>query len=279
MAQSRVFVSSTFYDLKYIRSDLEKFVLSLGYEPVLHERGSIAYGKSEKLEHYAYKEIELSDILVSIIGGRYGSPSEHSPYSISQQELKKAIDIGKPVYIFIQKEVYIEYRTYLINKGRDIRFKSVDDINVFKFIEEISAMQRNKIMHEFDGVGDIINFLKIQWAGLFQRLLQDQARISEVELINNLRSSAETLDRLVAFMSQKNQQDSHTIREILMFNHPAHLRLRTVLKCSYRTFFLTRNEMENFIKARGFYSIDEESLDDEEWLEYLEKAEISQKNG
>ena len=43
MAKPRVFVSSTYYDLKHLRSSLENFVESLGFEPVLSEKGDIAY--------------------------------------------------------------------------------------------------------------------------------------------------------------------------------------------------------------------------------------------
>lgn len=44
MARPRVFVSSTFYDLKQLRAELERFIHSLGYDPVLNERGLVPYG-------------------------------------------------------------------------------------------------------------------------------------------------------------------------------------------------------------------------------------------
>jgi hypothetical protein len=91
MAAPRVFISSTFYDLQQVRENLEQFIRGIGYEPVLHERGSIPYGSEEELEKYCYEEIERSDILVAIIGGRYGSSSQYQPYSISQMELKTAL--------------------------------------------------------------------------------------------------------------------------------------------------------------------------------------------
>ncbi|MCH8088039.1 MAG: DUF4062 domain-containing protein, partial [Chloroflexi bacterium] len=65
MARPRVFISSTFYDLRQVRADLEHFVKQMGYEPVLHERGTISYGAEERLEEYAYREVELSDILIA----------------------------------------------------------------------------------------------------------------------------------------------------------------------------------------------------------------------
>lgn len=95
MAKPRVFVSSTYFDLKNVRADIERFIRDKGFEPVLNERGNIPYGSEKKLEEYCYKEIELSDIVVSIIGGRFGSSSQHDGYSISQMEFKTAIDLGR----------------------------------------------------------------------------------------------------------------------------------------------------------------------------------------
>lgn len=119
MARPRVFISSTHFDLKTVRGDLERYIVGRGFEPVLSERGNIPYGKDKHLEEYCYREIELSDIVVAIIGGRYGSESTDRPYSISQKELRTALDLGKPVYIFVQRSVLLEYRTYERNKEVD----------------------------------------------------------------------------------------------------------------------------------------------------------------
>ena len=105
MEKPRIFISSTFYDLRHIRADLDKFIESLGYEPIRNEEGDIPYGKEEELQSYCYKEISNVDILVSIIGSRYGSPAsvnEHdkeSHYSISQKEVKTAIENNKNLIV------------------------------------------------------------------------------------------------------------------------------------------------------------------------------------
>ena len=49
MAKPRVFISSTFYDLRQIREDLDRFILDMGYEPVRYETGAIPYSKTESL--------------------------------------------------------------------------------------------------------------------------------------------------------------------------------------------------------------------------------------
>ena len=97
MAKPRIFISSTFYDLRQVRSDLDTFIDNLGYDPVRNEEGDIPYGKNEALEEYCYKEIKAVDILVSIIGGCFGSESKRNNSSISQIELKTALKENKQV--------------------------------------------------------------------------------------------------------------------------------------------------------------------------------------
>jgi predicted transcriptional regulator len=101
MANPRIFISSTFYDLRHVRADLERFIKEQGYDPVLNEQGNIPYGKDDKLEEYCYKEIANVHILVSIFGGRYGSESKVDRNSISQMELKTAYSLNKQtLYIY-----------------------------------------------------------------------------------------------------------------------------------------------------------------------------------
>lgn len=43
MAAPRAFISSIYYDLRHVREDVGNFIKSLGYEPVIHEHGDIAF--------------------------------------------------------------------------------------------------------------------------------------------------------------------------------------------------------------------------------------------
>lgn len=136
MAKPRVFISSTFYDLKQIRVDLDNFIMSLGYDVVRNEEGEIPYGTNSKLEDYCYKEISTVDIVVAIIGGRFGTASDvNQKYSISNEEIKTAIEHNKQVYVFIDRDVNAEFQTYLKNKEKDIaiEYSHVDDKRIFQF--------------------------------------------------------------------------------------------------------------------------------------------------
>ena len=160
MAKPKLFLSSTFYDLRQIRTDLDLFVENLGYDIIRNEEGDIPYGKDEALEEYCYKEIKGIDILISIIGGRYGTESKRGNNSISQLELKTALKENKQVYIFIEKNVLSEYETYMLNKDREISYRFVDDKRIYNFIEEIKSLPNNNNIKGFETASDISKYLK-----------------------------------------------------------------------------------------------------------------------
>ena len=120
MVKPRIFVSSTYYDLKYIRESLRKFIKDLGYEPVIFEEGHIADIPGQNVDLSCYSEVKNCHILVLIIGGRYGSSSSKSTNvegnesnnkyeSITVTEFQTAHTKNIPIYIFIEKEVLSAY--------------------------------------------------------------------------------------------------------------------------------------------------------------------------
>src|ERR1700683_3343778 len=119
MARPKVFVSSTYYDLRYIRASLEIFIESLGFDAILSEKGDIAYTSDRPLDESCYREVENADIFTLILGGRYGSEVSSGSKkpkdffdryeSITKKEYSSAIDKDIPVYILIEKAVYAEY--------------------------------------------------------------------------------------------------------------------------------------------------------------------------
>jgi hypothetical protein len=277
MAKPRIFISSTFFDLRQVRADIDRFVKDLGYEPVRNEQGNIPYGKEEKLEEYCYKEISNIDILISIIGGRFGSLSTHDNYSISQMEIKTALNLGKQVFIFIDKDVYSEYRTYLSNKTtKTVKYHYVDNIKIYEFIEQLEALPKNNPIQGFESSEDIVHFLKEQWAGLFQRFLQEQRRLKEVDLLQGLENTASTLNQLINYLTEERKGAVSTIRDILITNHPAFERLGKLLGVQYRIFFLSRQELTRWLKARTYEVLADTKWDnpkEEEWLMVVNKKQ------
>jgi hypothetical protein len=271
MAKPRVFISSTFYDFKQIREDLERFIREMGYEPVRNETGSIPYGKEESPERNAYREVELSDIIVSIIGGRFGSEStQNDSHSISMEELKTALDRDVQVFIFIEKSVLAEFSTYLLNKDTaGIKFRFVDDKRVYEFIDGLHKLPRNNPIASFETSADIVNYLQAQWAGMFQRFLSEQKRLSEYKILQEMHSVSKTLRELVTFLTKERSNKDDAIQGILLANHPAFRRLGTLTNTPYRVFFTNEAELDTWLKSRTWKPVGQEAWDEgsvREWL-------------
>ncbi|NII56466.1 DUF4062 domain-containing protein [Luteibacter sp. SG786] len=213
MARPRVFVSSTYYDLKHLRSSIENFIESLGYDAVLSEKDSIAYIPDAPLDESCYREAKSCDVFVLIIGGRYGSESSATSgdgsktkaffdryESITKHEYESALERGIPTYIAIDAAVDAEYQTYLRNKDNQIiNYAHVDSVNVFGLIEEIRQRKQNNPIKLFTRYSEIEDWLRDQWAGFFRELihrLTTSQQIQDIDLkVEELSETAETLKR------------------------------------------------------------------------------------
>lgn len=178
-----VFISSTFYDLRYAREDIGRFVESYGFSSILFERGDIGYLPGQNLDVSCYDTMKLADMAIVIIGGRYGSPASGEDYdnfkkylSVTHKEFDAAIKSNTPIYVFIDESVQSEYRVYKNNKKEiesgelKLSFVAVDNINVHRFVDEIFSFPDIPVWG-FKDVSEIKEILKKQWAGMFQNYL------------------------------------------------------------------------------------------------------------
>lgn len=124
MAETRVFMSSTCYDLSLLRSQLRIFIKNMGYEPIMSDYEDILYDPRIHTHTSCVDEVQNCDILVLIIGSRFGGKAtpealnrinfdvlnnetlsvdvlkEKEGLSVTQLEVLKAIENAIPVYTF-----------------------------------------------------------------------------------------------------------------------------------------------------------------------------------
>lgn len=270
MAKPRVFVSSTYYDLRTVRDDLDRFIREIGHEPVRHERGHISYGRDEKPEEYAYREIDFCDIVVCVVGGRFGTVSSDGTSSITQKELKSAVERGKQVYVFVEDAVHHEHRHYLVNKAvAGVRFTAVDNPKIHEFLEEIYALPKGNPVFPFSVSADITRVLREQWSGLFQRLLIESALKPQTALLEELQRNLKTVEQLVEFLTDQKGKGDEAVSQILFANHPLFASLKELTRNPYRLYFATLAELEEWLKsARGMTRLDEFEQDDPDVYEW-----------
>jgi hypothetical protein len=209
MASLKVFVSSTCYDLNIVRSQLRAYIQNLGHEPVMSDYNDILFDPRNHTHESCVKEISNTDVVILIIGSRYGGVAipkavtsldidnlksqskgqkifdNPDKISITQLEILKAIESDIPIFTFIDSRVMHDHLFYEKNKDKGIlntlEFPSIEKkdtaIYIFEFINFLRLRSKNNSIVEFSKLADIEEFLRKQWSALFQRLLFEQKHI------------------------------------------------------------------------------------------------------
>ena len=206
MPAPRVFVSSTFYDLKYIRENLKHFISSLGYEPVLSEEGNIYYDPEKHVQDAAVADVPSCQMFVLIIGGRFGSEYKDTEDSITNREYKMAVEARVPIFALVERDVYEQshvYRSNRDNKTIDragINYPAVDTPKVFDFIDEVQGQAFNNALVPFSNFGDVQSYLEQQWASMMFNFLTSR---SEAERVTDTLEAVTEIGEKVEFLSRQ----------------------------------------------------------------------------
>lgn len=175
-----VFVSSTFYDLKQIRADLRDFITTLGLTPIFSEYDTFPIDPTLRAVENCLKVVdENADILVLIIGGRYGSIRNQGK-SVTNMEYLKARAKGIPIYVFIEKSILNVLPLWTANPNNDFS-AVVDSPKLFEFV--VSVRDTDAVWTiQFETAQEIIEGLRKQLAYLFMDGLTSRRRIKSANL-------------------------------------------------------------------------------------------------
>jgi len=213
MANLRVFISSTCYDLSVVRGQLRNFIESIGYEPVMSDYNDVVYDPRAHTHTSCIDEVASCDVVIVIIGSRFGGKvipqaattidieslksesksidvlKNHCDISITQLEVLKAIEKSIPVFAFVDERVANNHLDYEKNKNKPFidswDFSAIEKPETAKFIFEFINFLRHRSINNgitnYSKYQDIEEALRRQWSGLFQRLLAEQ-RNKQIEL-------------------------------------------------------------------------------------------------
>lgn len=194
MTALKVFISSTCYDLQQIRLDLGEFIESLGFEPILSESDSFPVDPLLKTAENCLERVDThADILVLIVGGRYGSISD-TGRSITNREYLHARAKGIPVYVFVLKSTLSLLDVWRENPDADYR-KVVQSPKLFEFVSSMRD-DGNVWTFPFETAQDITSTLRKQLAYLCGDALRFRTRVHAAGLPESLRklsAAAQTL--------------------------------------------------------------------------------------
>lgn len=188
----KIFLSSTYCDLRHARRILGGFIEGLGYQPVCFERGDIYFDNLRPLDMSCYRDASRADIFLLLVGSRYGSPSSGDAGekydSITKREYLEAAKTGLRIYVFVDQSVDAEFKTFERHSDKE-NFSPVhvDSIDVYRFLQKIheDSKETSAVITTFSDYFDIQNWLRRQLAGMVDDLLRDRYAaktvMSEVE--------------------------------------------------------------------------------------------------
>ena len=210
MANPRVFISSTCYDLAEIRDSLVDFISSFGFDPILSERGDVFYHPDLHTHESCLSEVGNCQMFVLIIGGRFGGSYKSDPKkSIVNAEYLTAKEESIPVFTFVKKNVHADHHVYISNRQTkvlsQIHFPSIDNqehaLRIFEFIDKVKASPVNNGYFAFEFARDIATLLRKQWSGMFFDFLQKRDASNQLStttsLIKNVSLAGEKVEELL----------------------------------------------------------------------------------
>src|SRR5579885_3525654 len=105
MAKPRIFLSSTCYDLGDARAALTDFLEDWGFEVLNSQSGKFGVKPRVHSHDACLAMMENADYVVLIIGGRRGGTYVGSEQSITNEEIKAAQKLERPIFAFLDKKV------------------------------------------------------------------------------------------------------------------------------------------------------------------------------
>jgi hypothetical protein len=180
MSKTRIFVSSTFFDLTQVRDDIRTAISQVGHEPLLSEFPSFpVLPDLSTIENCKRNVRENTDIFVLIVGGRRGSLDPDTKKPITNVEYETAKQHGIDTFVFVSKAVLNLVSVWEKNPSADFS-PHVDSPEVFGFIKSIQAEQ--KWIYSFEYASQIADILKTQLS-VFLKYLLDQKKEGKLKPI------------------------------------------------------------------------------------------------
>jgi hypothetical protein len=135
------------------------------------------------------------------------------------------------------------------------------------------GFRKNNATTGFSSVQDIMQYLREQWAGLFQRFLQERETMKQINIVRNMQATVDTLNQLVDYLTEEKRGSDETIKWILTQHHPIFARIAKETSTPYRVFFTNRQEMETWLRGRGWTHRSEGWEPEQEWSVKTQKKD------
>jgi len=186
----KVFLSSTCHDLPDERDALYAHLRSHGYD-IIDSRGA-DFRVIPGLHSYdvCKSNIERSDIVVVVIGFRYGGIAQtHSEnVSITREEYRHAIALSIPTIVFARREIEEERKVLkdicreqaksdaaVFEELKEQTMWRTRDLKVFEFVEEITYSEKNNWISYYRNIRELIEGVDSRLKGVNEWVLRSKS--------------------------------------------------------------------------------------------------------
>jgi len=143
---------------------LKDRLASAGYHVLISEDGSIIADSSKDIYENCLKAVEAADIVIVLIGSRYGSLfDEKRRISITREEYQHAKRLNKDRLVFIDRATWNArsvYKSYIDKGFGFIKSPVVEEVEVLDFIDEVT--ESGDWIHQFSDVADLVKTVENQ---------------------------------------------------------------------------------------------------------------------
>jgi hypothetical protein len=147
---TKVFVSSTVYDLLDARAEVEAVLREMHLTPVLSESSSADFRvvPDRNSVECCLANLRTSNVVILLLSQRYGPPLpfwEDPTLSATHVEYREARRCGMPIYVYVRDRLEGEFATHKRNPTASIEFRwsGKDATNLFALLKEHSSVVAN----------------------------------------------------------------------------------------------------------------------------------------
>jgi len=183
----QVFVSSTCHDLRDLRAVVRDWFKDR--KITAHLSDEIGFPNHDGMSPYAscLRVLDRCPLVVGVIDRRYGAAlsnwtpyDQHKGLAATHAELRHALDGGKRVLLFIQRDIMVHYETFRKNNVAfdDPKHRPPGiDSKTFEMVAEFKLREPAPWICEFDSVTDICDALNDEFINqLYEYLLEREDR-------------------------------------------------------------------------------------------------------
>lgn len=224
-----VFISSTVEDLRHIRDAVRATVDEIGYRPVMSEYAEIGYMNGDAAEGACYKTVDECQIVVLIVGKRYGSRSRvDSDRTVTENEFDVAAKGGSRIITLVDQDVWTFKKVYENNTpSSKVKFPGMNDpTRTFEFLNRISALPSRNAIIPFSNASEVRDVIKRQLAIMVYNLLAEKTSPTTAS-INDILCEVKTMRTA---MEKNGKPDAKFMAAIRFLLDDENVQVRNLIK-------------------------------------------------